>query len=109
MKKIDADQLRSMFDNNADFLLINTLSADNFAKTKIEGAVNIPQDQDQFVSEVESRAADKSTPIVVYCASADCNSSDKAAEKLDAAGFTNVMDFAEGAAGWQNEPATAPN
>ena len=40
-------------------------------------------------------------PVIVYCANVNCDSSTHGAEKLIAAGFTNVYDMAEGHQGWQ--------
>jgi len=42
-------------------------------------------------------------PVVVYCASEQCNSSEKAAKKLEDAGFTAVSRYTGGAAAWQKE------
>ena len=101
MQTLDAQQLQEMKNTNQDHLLVNTLPADKFDQTRIEGAINIPQDQDDFVDQVAQQAGDKSKPIVVYCASESCNSSEKAAKKLDRAGFEHVYDFAGGAQQWQ--------
>jgi rhodanese-related sulfurtransferase len=101
MTRMTAEQLQNMLDNNEDFLLINTLDAENFSETKIPGAVNIPQARDDFVQKVEKKAGDKDHKIVVYCASEQCNSSPQAAQKLEAAGFSNVHDFEAGAEGWK--------
>ena len=50
---------------------------------------------------VEEQAGGKDKPVVVYCASQQCNSSEKAAENLENAGFTAVTDFAGGFKAWQ--------
>ena len=39
--------------------------------------------------------------MIVYCASINCDSSTRGAEKLIKAGFTNVYDMADGYQGWQ--------
>jgi rhodanese-related sulfurtransferase len=101
MKTLTAEQLKQMRQKNGHFLLINTLDEEHFAKTKIPGAINLPQSRDDFVHRVEQAADSKNDTIVVYCASEKCNSSPKAAEKLEKAGFSNVLDFEAGAEGWQ--------
>jgi len=101
MKNIDAAQLQQMQRSNGDFLLINTLDEEHFENTRIPGAINIPQSQPDFVDRVRSQADSPDQKIVTYCASSQCNSSTQAAEKLEAAGFTNVYDFEAGAQGWQ--------
>lgn len=101
MKTITARELRKMREANEPFTLVNTLSGEDFAKTKIPGAVNVPQEDADFAQRVEKHAGGKDQPVVVYCASIRCNSSSNGAEKLDQAGFTEVYDFEEGAEGWQ--------
>jgi rhodanese-related sulfurtransferase len=101
MKTITARELRKMRDANEDFLLVNTLPAEHFPDTKLPGAVNVPEQDDDFVDRVEKRAGSKERTVVVYCANLRCNSSANAAEKLDNAGFHTVFDMEEGAEGWE--------
>jgi rhodanese-related sulfurtransferase len=101
MKTIDANRLKALLDSNEDVLLVNTLNAGSFETTQIPGAVNIPLDSEHFVRRVEEQAGGKEKPVVVYCASQECNSSEKAAERLEDAGFTAVTDFAGGFKAWQ--------
>jgi rhodanese-related sulfurtransferase len=104
MPAIDTPELKSMMERGEDFLLVNTLPEEQFEKTRIPGAINIPQDQSVFERRVEEHAESKDQKIVVYCANIDCDSSTKAAEKLDQAGFTNVFDYRVGAKGWHEDP-----
>jgi rhodanese-related sulfurtransferase len=101
MKTIEANELHALLQENEDVLLVNTLPADSFEKTRISGAVNIPLDDEDFTTRVEKEAGGKDRPVVVYCASQECNSSEKAAAKLQNAGFTAVTDFAGGFKAWQ--------
>lgn len=101
MKTITARELRKMRDASEQFTLINTLPSENFAETKLPGAVNVPEQDADFAQRVEKHAGGKDQPVVVYCASIRCNSSANGAEKLEKAGFTDVYDFEEGAEGWQ--------
>src|SRR4029078_7462681 len=96
-----ASGLKALLDGNEDVLLVNTLKAESFEKTRIPSAVNIPLDDEDFVTRVEETAGGKDKSVVVYCASQECNSSEKAAEKLENAGFTAVTDFAGGFKAWQ--------
>jgi rhodanese-related sulfurtransferase len=105
MKTINANELKALLDGNEDVLLVNTLNAESFEKTQIPGAVNIPLEDEDFLARVEEQAGGKDKPVVVYCASQQCNSSDKAAEKLENAGFSAVTDFAGGFKAWQEEAA----
>lgn len=102
MKTITTEELQGKIDRKEDFLLINTLSEHSFKQTHIPEAVNIPQDQDDFVSRVEGAAGGQDKSIVVYCANEECHSSTKAAEKLESTGFANVFDYEGGAKAWQD-------
>ncbi len=101
MKTITAREVRKLREAGEEFLLVNTLPRENFSETKVPDAVNIPQTDDSFVHQVEQRAGGKDQPVIVYCANINCDSSTHGAEKLIKAGFTNVMDMADGAAGWK--------
>jgi rhodanese-related sulfurtransferase len=103
MPAIDTSELKSMKKRGEDFVLVNTLPEDHFEKTRIPGAINIPQDQTDFARRVKSLAGSKDQKIVVYCANIDCDSYTQAAEKLDQAGFTNVFDYRVGAKGWRED------
>jgi rhodanese-related sulfurtransferase len=103
MKTITTEDLKALKGQNGDLTLVNTLAADGFQKTKIPGAINVPLESDDFAARVEKKAGGKDKPVVVYCASQQCNSSEKAARKLESAGFTDVSRYTGGAAAWQQE------
>ena len=108
MKTITTEDLKALKDQNGDLTLVNTLAAEAFQKTKIPGAINVPLASNDFASQVEQEAGGKDKPIVVYCASQQCDSSEKAARKLESAGFTSVSRYTGGAAAWQ-EAEKAPS
>jgi rhodanese-related sulfurtransferase len=109
MKTISTEDLKARKGQNGDLTLVNTLAADAFEKTALPGAVNVPLESDDFAARVEKEAGGKNKPVVVYCASEQCNSSEKAARKLEAAGFTDVFRYTGGAAAWQQESEEAPS
>ena len=108
MKTITTDELKAKCGTPECPTLINTLAADEFEKTKIPGATNVPVASSDFAARVEKQAGGKDKPVVVYCASQQCNSSEKAAQKLEAAGFTDVSRYTGGAAAWQKEASAVP-
>lgn len=110
MKTITTDQLKALEADRRGILLINTLDESHFAATRILDALNVPQSKDNFISRVDEIAGSKERPIVVYCASSECNSSTQAAKKLDAAGYQEVYDYEGGAKAWSQEiePFDAP-
>jgi rhodanese-related sulfurtransferase len=103
MKTITTEALKARLDQERDLTLVNTLDTESFEATKIPGAVNVPLSDSDFASHVEQIAGGKDRPIVVYCANQQCNASKKAAEKLEAAGFTDVSRYTGGAAAWEQE------
>ena len=100
MKTITAQQIKQKMDTNQDFVLVNVLSEESFARHHVPGSITIPVDQ------IEERAAaelpDKNREIIVYCANLGCQASPTAAKKLEAMGYTNVADFEEGLQGWKD-------
>jgi rhodanese-related sulfurtransferase len=101
MKTITSREVRKLRDAGEEYLTINTLPSEKFDESKIPDAINIPQDDPNFVAKVSKRAPDHDQAIIVYCANINCDSSTRGAEKLIKAGFTNVYDMAEGYQGWQ--------
>lgn len=104
MKTLNAKQLKSMIDTARDSdkpVLLNVLSEEDFERGHIPGSHNVPIDNDSFLDDVKKIVDTKDQNIVVYCASRNCSASPKAAEKLTEAGYTNVMDFEDGMAGWK--------
>jgi rhodanese-related sulfurtransferase len=106
MKAIGTQELKKMLDHEERLTLVNTLAEEHFTQTQIPGAINIPQDSDDFVQRVEQAAGGRDRPVVVYCASAQCDSSTQGAQKLEAAGFSEVYDYEEGAKAWQEAGQT---
>jgi rhodanese-related sulfurtransferase len=101
MKTISAREVRKLREAGEEFTMINTLDSNYFAETKIPDAVNIPQTDPDFIAKVAKHVPDKDLPVIVYCANINCDSSTRGAEKLIKAGFTNVMDMADGYQGWE--------
>lgn len=101
MTRLTARELQRMRENQEDFELINVLSQDDFNAAHIPGSDNIPHNEQEFVRQVERAAGSKDRKIVVYCGSRECDASPRAANKLEAAGFTNVYDFEGGVKEWK--------
>ncbi|QDV19595.1 molybdopterin biosynthesis protein MoeB [Gimesia panareensis] len=100
MQTISTTELRGKMQRNEKGILVNTLTQDEFEKAHIPNSLNIPEQQDDFVSQVEQAAGSKELPVIVYCASQECGSSEQAAQKLEQAGFSNVYDYEGGANSW---------
>lgn len=66
-KTISRDELRKKIDRGDHFKLVETLSREKYCKAHLPGAVNLPPDQ---IGELVPKVLpDKTTEIVVYCAS----------------------------------------
>ena len=63
----------------------------------LPGAVLLSDSETFNVSELP---ADKTKPLVFYCANPHCGASHEAAEKALTAGYTNVKVMPDGIAGW---------
>jgi rhodanese-related sulfurtransferase len=103
MKTISYDQLKKIKDAGEDFLLINVLPAQKFNEAHIPDSINIPLEEADFEAQVEEAADGKTKKIVTYCASVDCHASGNAADKLEKAGFTNVLAYEGGIKEWQEK------
>lgn len=101
MSAVDVETLKRMLAQEPHPALINTLPKEHFANTHIPESINVPQDQPDFVEQVEQAVGGRDHTVVVYCASQECDSSSQAARKLERAGFTHVYDFEGGAKAWQ--------
>jgi rhodanese-related sulfurtransferase len=103
MNTITATQLKRMIDADEEFELINVLSEKDFQKEHIPGSMNLPVDRKDLATAADDRVGgNKAHKIVVYCASAQCDASSKAAQTLERAGFTNVHRYEGGMQEWKN-------
>ena len=95
---ISAEDLKEALESEHPPVLINTLPRKAHEAKHIPGSVNVPVDA---IDQVDTLVPNKDEQIVVYCANADCEASPKAAQKLEEMGYTNVVDFEDGYAGWR--------
>lgn len=102
MNRVNARQLWKMMREASGPAVIDVLEPDDFREKHIPNAKNVPVTATDFVDRVESRVPSRDEPVVVYRASEDCDASERAAEKLEKAGFTNVIDYSAGVQGWKD-------
>ncbi len=100
MKTIDFKTLFDMRINQDNYVLIDVRSFDQFDQKHITDADNIPLDEATFTDLVEKRVVSKEAKIIVYCGGETCPLSEKAAQKLEQAGFTNVLVYKGGVKDW---------
>lgn len=95
---IDKGQLKAWLDVGKDFALIDVLSQESFNDGHLPGSVHADVAAEDFLEKIQKLAPDKNKPIVVYCRAG--NTSPGAAEKLIAAGYTEVYDYKGGTSEW---------
>ena len=98
LKTISASELKSALEGEHPPVLINALPRDAHEARHIPGSISVPVEN---AEQVEDIVPNKDEPIVVYCANADCDASPTAAQALEERGYTNVIDFEAGYAGWR--------
>lgn len=108
MKTLTRNELKRMNElEHEDFVLINVLPRDAFRKAHIRTSVNVPVGDDDFDEIVERITGGKDRKVVVYCANFECDASDKAARRLEQAGFGQVYDYEGGTQDWMDQKQAA--
>jgi len=98
---IATEELKAMLDGKKDFVLVDTRTAEEFQEAHIKGAMSIPEKS--FENQLALLPADKNALIVLYCNGVKCGKSRKAAKKADAAGYRNLIIYAEGFPVWEEK------
>lgn len=101
LKTVNRSQLKQMFDEQRDFVLIDVLPAEFYDAVHLHGAVNACVYEVDFVTQVENLVGDKNRTIVIYCNSATSKASEVAVQKLAHAGFTSVLTYKGGTLDWR--------
>ena len=65
-KTISREELKVKIDNHDQFLLVETLAAENYHHAHLPGAINLPPDK--VIELAQTLLPDKHADIVVYCA-----------------------------------------
>jgi len=97
-RQITMDEAVTMMAEEADYIILDVRTREEFANFHIPGAINIPNET--IGTEEISRLQDKNQLILVYCRSG--NRSKQASEKLAALGYTNIVEFG-GIIDWPGE------
>ncbi|HJU21779.1 MAG TPA: rhodanese-like domain-containing protein [Casimicrobiaceae bacterium] len=97
-KELTLQELQARLRANPQLVLLEALPDKYYRDWHLPGARHLPHD------EVRAKAADvvpdKSTPIVVYCASDTCRNSHIAASELSRLGYVDVAAFTGGKKAW---------
>jgi rhodanese-related sulfurtransferase len=98
---VTADELRRKLEDGESFVLVDALAPMVYAHSHLPGAINLPS-ANVDPHRVARRIPDRSTEIVVYCSSEDCEDSRVTAAKLLQLGYTNVKHYAGGKDEWRD-------
>jgi len=89
-----------------DVLIIDALPEDYFKKKHIKGAINLPAEKHWTLKSVMEHlptGTHSTTPMILYCYSADCNAAEKLYIQLTNLGFYNTMHYINGISEWNGE------
>lgn len=98
MRHISREELKNELDNGRDLTLIEALPEKYWREAHLPGSIQI--DYTEIQEKSESLLPDKERKIVVYCASAECQNSTKAARTLESLGYKEVYEYIEGKQDW---------
>ena len=88
-RQINMDEAITMMEEESSYIILDVRTPEEFADKHIPGAINIPNET--ISTEEIPELPDKDQLILVYCRSG--NRSKKASEKLEALGYTNIVEF----------------
>ena len=97
-KVISTEELQSLRQSKAEFLLVNVLPKIIHDQMHIPGSVNIPLGA---VYGTPDLPRDKNTRVVFYCMGKLCRYSPQAADIAHEMGYTNLLVYREGILGWR--------
>ena len=103
MKTITARALKDLLDSSNPPKLVHVLPEEVFKARRIAGSCAACVYEMVFLEGVQKVAPDLSTALVVYGSGSPSLDSAAAAEKLAAAGYTDVRDFRGGLTEWEAE------
>ena len=92
-------ELKAMMDEKKDLVLVDTRTPEEFQEAHIKGAISVPEKM--FEEKLSLLPSDKNALVVLYCNGVKCGKSKKAAKKAEAAGYRNLVIYAEGFPVWE--------
>jgi rhodanese-related sulfurtransferase len=98
LAEIERDELLARMDSG-ELVLVDALAPLSYAAAHLPGAINIPPERVDALAPRRIRSSD--TPVVVYCAGPDCDSSVLVARRLVELGYRNVRHYAGGKQDWR--------
>jgi rhodanese-related sulfurtransferase len=103
VKIVTRNELQARLGAKPTLVLLEALPVKYYNDWHLPGARHFPHDQVRNLA--PSVVPDKSTEIVVYCASKTCQNSHIAANLLQQIGYSNVAVYAGGKEDWKEQVA----
>lgn len=98
VKTIETDELKSRLN---EFTIVDVRSPFEYSIMHIQGAINIPLAERDFLEQVKKTSADTGKPLVFYCNGHHCHKSYEAASTADAQGkMGHVLAYDGGINDW---------
>jgi rhodanese-related sulfurtransferase len=98
LPEISRDELWQKIERGGDLVIVDALAPMSFAHSHLPGAISLPR---EWVDERgPGRIPDRDAEVVVYCASATCDSSVEVGKRLVELGYRNVRHYVGGKKDW---------
>lgn len=101
MLRIRAPEVKQMMEEDPDAIVINLLGSDDFRRLRIPDTYNIPAGRDDFVEAVDALAGYRDRRLILHGSHHGTETPPRAARRLEAAGFTDVVEFDGGISEWK--------
>lgn len=103
MKTVSAAQLEQMIAKNENLNLLDVRPHVQYVDKHLPGSRSVPLKAagEPFVERARKAVPDPRSEVVVYCGGKSCDLSPRAAETLEKAGFSRVVDFEGGVEDWE--------
>ena len=95
MNHISCEELKSKFDLEESFKLVNALEEAKFRAMHIPGSINICNEDDI------QKCLSLDDVVIIYCSDESCNRSIVLYQRLDAFGYEKIYRFAGGLRAWE--------
>jgi rhodanese-related sulfurtransferase len=99
VREISVDEVKAKLDHGEKFLLVDVREESEYAKDHLPGAVHLGKGI--LERDVESRAPDPNTPMVLYCGGGFRSA--LAADNLQKMGYTGVLSMDGGIREWREK------
>lgn len=100
MQTITREQLRHELDAPTNPLVIDVLPPKDYRESHLPSAINVPFGT-QFDQQIQRAVPDKHQRVVVYCRDTECTASEKAADAMERAGYSDVVRYQAGKEDWK--------